>query len=485
MRWACLLLPQLAMDVVLRQHPNPDQPLALVEGPHARRRLHSVNAAARALGLRPGLSLVAAHAIADGVRTAEYDPQAAERARQLLAAWAYRYSSQVSTDFAHALVLEIAGSRRLFGAWPQLRQRLDAELRELGFRHRMAAAPNPFAARALTNIGEGLFFDDDLLLPALAKMPIERSGLDPATVQALQRMGLRKLGAVFALPRAPLARRFGPDLLQRLDALRGAAEPPLTFYQPPDAFDARIELGHEAESSQALLFPLRRLTADLAAYLSGRDGGVARFKLLLEHERHSHRLQHPPSEIAVGLLAPEREAAMLFELARGRLQHAQLPAPVVALRLLAEELPPFVPAARDLFDPRPQQALPWAQLRERLRARLGDERVHGLAAHPDHRPERAWQPVLGDAPVARGKHAATPAPTRPATRPGWLLAEPEPLREPVARILAGPERIESGWWDQDDVRRDYYLVETARGQRAWAYRDAGGDGPLIVHGWFA
>ncbi|MEL5858862.1 hypothetical protein, partial [Aeromonas veronii] len=91
-------------------------------------------------GLCPNVSTVRSidQAIADGVQTAEFDPQAAERARQLLAAWAYRYSSQVSADFAHALVLEIAGSRRLFGAWPQLRPRLNAELAELGFRHRMA-----------------------------------------------------------------------------------------------------------------------------------------------------------------------------------------------------------------------------------------------------------------------------------------------------------------------------------------------------------
>ncbi|MEH6417135.1 Y-family DNA polymerase [Pseudomonas sp. CGJS7] len=484
MRWACLLLPQLAMDVVLRNHPHPERPLVLVDGPHARRRLHAVNAAARAIGLRPGMSLIAAHAIVDGFQMVEHDPAAVERARQLLAAWAYRYSSQVSTEFAHAIVLEIGRSRALFGLWPQLHQRLGQELRELGFRYRMAAAPNPYAARALTNIADGLFFDDDMLLPALAKMPIERCGLDADTVQALQRMGLRKLGAAFELPRAPLARRFGQDLLTRLDALRGLAQPMLNYFLPPDVFDARIELGHEVESSLALLFPLRRLTADLSAYLSGRDGGVARFKLILEHEHHSHRERIADSEVPIGLLAPEREAAMLFELARGRLQHAQLPAPVVGLRLLAEELPPFVPARRDLFDPRPQQALPWAQLRERLRARLGDDDVHGLALHPDHRPERAWRSVYGDAPVRADKTDAA-AVAAQTTRPGWLLGQPEPLREPIARILAGPERIESGWWDQDEVRRDYYLIETAKGQRAWAYCEAGGDGPNMLHGWFA
>jgi len=70
-------------------------------------------------------------------------------------------------------------------------------------------------------------------------------------------------------------------------------------------------------------------------------------------------------------------------------------------------------------------------------------------------------------------------------RPGWLLARPIPLRSRELRILSGPERIESGWWDGSDVRRDYYVVETAEGQRAWAYRPSGDEGPFMLHGWFA
>ena len=41
--------------------------------------------------------------------------------------------------------------------------------------------------------------------------------------------------------------------------LRGLPTAPLRYYQPPDRFDARIEFEYEIESSQALLFPLRRL----------------------------------------------------------------------------------------------------------------------------------------------------------------------------------------------------------------------------------
>ena len=62
---------------------------------------------------------------------------------------------------------------------------------------------------------------------------------------------------------------------------------------------------------------------------------------------------------------------------------------------------------------------------------------------------------------------------------------PVPLHDPHLRIVSGPERLESGWWDGEDARRDYYVLETSQGQRAWAYREAGGDGALTLHGWFA
>ena len=475
MRWACILLPQLALDGVLRGQPDPDAPLALVTGPVHRRVPHAVNPAARALGLRPGLSLAAAQALGVSCTTVEYNPVQHERWRELLAAWAYRFSSQVSTALPHAIVLEVAHSLRLFGPWPLFERRLRDELRGLGFRHRIIAAPNPYAARVLANAHDGLAVDHAVLDTALGQLPVERAGLSREVAQALSRMGLRTLRQVYALPRDAIVRRFPPPVLDHLDCLRGALAPPLPAYRPPDRFAARLEFEYEVESSQALLFPLRRLTADLAAYLAGRDGGVQRFGLVLEHERM------PDSEITVGLLAPERDAAMLFELARGRIEQVRVPAAVRAMQLLVHELPPFVPAANDLFDARAQQAVPWPQLRERLRARLGDASVRGIGWRADHRPER----VVEGAPIAAG----TPSPSY-VPRPGWLLQQAVPLRDHHVRVLAGPERIESGWWDDGDIRRDYYLVETSQGQRAWVYCEAGEPGPqfdeaLMLHGWFA
>ncbi|HEY1026024.1 MAG TPA: DNA polymerase Y family protein [Pseudomonas sp.] len=469
MLWACILLPQLAMDGVLRHRAEPDQPLALLTGSSQRRVLQAVNPAARSLGLKPGQSLTAAQALARGFATAEYDPAAIERWQQFLAAWAYGFSAQVSLHYPRCLLLEVQSSLGLFGPWPRFEARLRAELGALSFQHRIAVAPNPAAARVLVNVGDGLVANDATTLEQLlAPLPVDRLGFPAQVATAFNRMGLRQLRQLRVLPRDSVARRFPAGVLHHLDTLLGRRSLALDFYTPVDVFDARIELNFEVESHQALLFPLRRLTSDLAAYLAGRDSGVQRFTLYLEHRNT------PDTRVQVGLLSAERDPGMLFELTRGRLEHQQLPATVLAVRLVARELPLFTPQHHTLFDERAQQTQPWEQLRERLRARLGDDALHGLGARADHRPERTW--------------TSTPTDTLlPASgpRPGWLLADPQPLHEASLRILCGPERIESGWWDGADIRRDYYVVETRTGQRGWAFRTVGDSGPLLLHGWFA
>ena len=472
MLWTCLLLPQLALDAVLRRLPDPGVPLALVDGPAQLRTLHAVNPAAAAAGLRAGMRLTAAHALLPDVTMVDYDPQTEAHWQRFLAAWAYRHSSLVSAQWPGCLVLEVRASFGLLGPWPRIEARLREELAALGFTHRIAMAPTPRAARVLAGLRDGLAVDHPAAMQTLLdRVPVRRALLPGDAGERLQRMGIRDLRAVRALSADSVRRRFGLPLLEHLDRLYGDMDDPLVYYAPPDHFDTRIELECEVEGHSALLFPLRRMIGDLCTCLSIRDGGVQRFVLRLEHEE-AH------TDVDVGLLAAEREPAMLFELTRGRLERVRLDRPVMAMRLLARELSPFVPATRDLIDVRAKQTLPWLQLRERLRARLGDKAVHRIAPTSDPRPERAWQRAEGDA-VRIGQ-----APIRPP-RPLWLLLKPIPLRDFHLRIVSGPERLESGWWDGDEARRDYYVLGTSQGQRAWAFAPPGERGGWMLHGWFA
>jgi len=472
MLWACIVLPQLALDGVRRRRSDdPGSPLVLLAGAAHRRVLQAVSPAARALGLRPGQSLASAQLISRDFISLDYTVSDIEHCQDFLAAWGYRFSSQVSLHFPRAILLEIQSSLGLFGPWPVFEARLRQELTGLGFAHRIVVAPNPLAARMLANAHDGLAITDARQLPAhLETLSIERIGLPKDVASALVRMGLRRLGQVLALPRDTLARRFAASVLAHLDTLQGRRPLALQFYTPPDFFDQRIELNFDVESHQALLFPMRRLINDLATFLAGRDGGVQRFTLHLEHA------EGEDTQVPVGLLSAERDATLLFELARGRLEPLQLTRPVRNLRLLASELPAFVPTHKALFDERPQQLQAWEQLRERLRARLGDEAISQIKANADHRPECAWAPAMD----------STPPPfLQAAPRPGWLLRQPQTLDERTLQVLAGPERIESGWWDDGDVRRDYYLIETSAGLRGWAYRTVGVAEPLQLQGWFA
>jgi protein ImuB len=468
MLWACVLLPHLALDGILRRRVS-DEPLVLVDGAVNARSIVAANASARDAGLRVGQRLTAAHALLARFDTLPYDPQAADRWQRFLAAVAYRYSSEVSL-LPHAIVLEVSRSLGLFGPWLRFESMLRADFTALGFRHRVAVAPTPYAAYVLAGIEDGrAVLVQDELRGALRDVPMRKSRLPAAAVDALSGMGIRTLGPLLGLPRDGLRRRFGAGLLQAIDRLLGELPAGLDSYRPPDVFDLRIELTHEVENIAALVFPLRRMTGDLAAYLAGRDGGVQRFVLRLEHR------EGRATAVKVGLLSPERDAGMLFELARGRLEQVQLPEPVLSLRLVARDLPNFVPADRDLFDERPANALPIEQLRERLRARLGDRAVYRLGSTTDPRPERAQ---------AVAEHGGANY-EEPCPRPTWLLDRPIPLRGPAPRILAGPERLETGWWDGAEACRDYYVIETSLGQHAWAFCQPGEQSGWMLQGWFA
>src|SRR5574337_1233698 len=176
MLWACVLLPQLALDGVLRRRPDAG-PLVLVDGAATARSIVAANAAAREAGLRIGQRLSAAQALLARFDAMPYDPGSVQRWQQFLAAVAYRYSSEVCL-LPHAIVLEVSRSMGLFGPWPQLEARLRADFSGLGFRHRLAAAPTPHAAQVLAAVADGqAVLGTDALRRALQGVPLAGSCL--------------------------------------------------------------------------------------------------------------------------------------------------------------------------------------------------------------------------------------------------------------------------------------------------------------------
>ena len=54
-------------------------------------------------------------------------------------------------------------------------------------------------------------------------------------------------------------------------------------------------------------------------------------------------------------------------------------------------------------------------------------------------------------------------------------------------LLAGPERIESGWWDGKDAKRDYFVAQNPEQSLLWIFRDRPAQsaaGSWYLHGIF-
>ena len=404
-----------------------------------------------------------------GMPSGEASPAILAAFWERLQAWAYGFSDHVCQDGKSTLWLEAGGSLRLFGQWPAFERRLRGELAALSVTHRLAGAPTLLGAQLLARHHDGLALPDATMLSrTVADLPLASPPLCARDHQRLREMGLGRWRDLLALPRDALAKRFGRSLGQTVDRLLGEAPDPRDFYQPPSHFEARFDFDGEITRYTGLLFPLKRLLGDLALHLRCRDRGVERFSIVLEHDRQ------PATVLTIGLRRPERDASALLSLSRLRIERSQWPAPVVALRIEASNLPPFIPGRRDLFDLPVGEGLDFGALRDRLCARLGPQAMHSLRLQPDLRPEHRQQPGVPG-------HAHGPFPPRPT----WLLPQPQPWPESDPMILTGPERIESGWWDGVDIRRDYYVVQSRQGQRAWVFCDSGKHGPYWLHGWFA
>ncbi len=395
-------------------------------------------------------------ALARGHASPEPERQALEAA----AGWARQFTPRVSLEPPQALLLEVAGSLRYFGGRWKFLARLRAGLGRLGLSARIGEAR---AARAALWLARG----DGGLLEA---QPLAVAELDPPSQALLADLGVKTIGGLLRLPREGVAQRFGERLLGQLDQACGRTPEAREFFVPPARFAARLELPGPVLQAESALFAARRLLAQMEGFLAARQAGVRAFSLVLLHE------DAPATEVKVGLATAGRAAEHFARLLRERLGALVLAAPVEAVGLEAGEIELLPEKSLGFFDD-PRGGEEWLRLVERLQARLGSEAVHGLDTQDDHRPERAWVPVFP------GKEIPAKEKIQRQARPLWLVDPPRRLAEGEFSLLAGPERIESGWWDGAEARRDYFIARTGEASLAWVYRER--EGGWFLHGYFA
>jgi len=513
MLWVCVFLPSLPLEVFARAHSPADavKPFAVTSGGRTPR-IVDANAVARDAGIHSGQLVSASLALAPDLVLRERDPAAEASALEAVASWATQFTPTVAVAAPDAVLVEIGASLRLFGGLSRLKAKLARGVHDLGYAAQWAFAATSAAALLFAKSrGRDEFSPNNLEAsdPVLDALPLCLAEADPDVIATLAAAGITTFGAAFALPRAALARRVGTDFVGLLDRIRGLAPEVRPLFVPPPRYTGKLDLPAPVGNAEALAFAVNRLVFEMAGWLTGRRLGVTAMSLTLAHERYigvatGVRATH----VRFSLAAPAREPAHLLSVLRERLTRVVLPAPVERVTLASEAIAPL--SSHNLGLLPGDNDRPTVPLLDRLRARLGEHAVTLVAPHAEHRPERASREVNVETQDAAshgqrhrmqkrrptGKTHSPEAAAFFARRPIWLLAVAEPLVDFVGHRLEaqpwvlrdGPERIESGWWDGTDVRRDYFIAESPRGEIAWIYRDHRygiDDGEWFLHGLFA
>lgn len=486
-----------------------DAPLALVQAGSHGIRITALNACAAEDGVRVGQALADARAALPSLLSRPAEPERDRLALLKLARWCGRYGPGRHADGEDGLWIDVTGVAHLYGGEERLLQDLCARLARFGLTVRAGLADTLGAAHAVAR-----FAPASGIAPAgeteahLARLPVEALRLDAQTVLLLRRLGLKRIGQLYALPRPSLERRFRSSktaeaVLERLDAALGVRAEPLAGLAEPPALFVQRSFPEPLLSPEGLAAETAQLAQELCADLDARRLGARSVALAL------YRADGTTAEARVGLSfacsAPEHLLALLGE----KLATLDAGFGIDALVLSALRVERR-PGEQGTLGPRlGAEAGDPARLVDRLANRLGRGRVSRLEPRASHVPERAQARVaaLGPSPGPRDVLRVRPVPQRPP----FLLQAPEPIgviaevpEGPPARFTwrrverrvvraQGPERIAPEWWREIGAEksrtRDYYRVEDEGGASYWVFREglyrAGEEAPSwYLHGLF-
>jgi protein ImuB len=485
MLWIALFLPALPLQLVQRGADVASSPLVIAEGPPMRPLVCCANTEAQERGVTPGMAVAAARALAGELRVLPRDTNAETQALHNLACWAGQFTPSVSLQGA-GLLLEVRSTLHLYGGLKALLGRVRKGIAQLGYQAAPGVAPTPLGAWMLARarhagLAVRMCKDKTLLPDRLAALPLTLLDWPVDVLQPLQALGIHSIGQCAQLPRDGFIRRFGRERRRDLDQALGILPDPRVWFSPPDTFASRLEFGFELADALMLLFPLKRLLRELEGFLRSRGAGVQEWHLVLEH------MSQGRTRLAIGTAAPERSTERFLALARERLTQTTLSAPVLGLGITVERLVAFEEHNQSFVPDPKSRAIGWTQLIDKLSARLGNDKIYKLRTLDDHRPEHAWQRC------AATTVSIVPVPAVTAPLPLWLLATPRALsgnadtprcRGPL-RLVAGPQRLEAGWWDGLGACRDYYVARNPHGETLWIYREHRREAPWYLHGIFA
>lgn len=493
--FACLFVPDFPVQAALRLEPEDTRevlkqsPIAILEGPASLPRVMAANEPARLAGIELQMTRLQAQTCARAwLRKRSLANENAAQAALLDCATSF--SPRVESTAPGTVILDLAGTEKLFGRVHGLAQKMATHAATFGFDLNIAIAANPdtafYAARGFTGI---------TMIPAgeeaerLSSLPVDVLSTSQEMLEIMDSWGIRNFHALALLPPVPVVERLGQHGLQLQKVARGETRRPLVPAEVATDFVESFEFEDPVETLESLTFILNRLLQQVCARLSSRSLATNELRLKLELEARQIATGEKKEfyERVWKLPLPIQDSKVLFRLAYLDLEANTQPAPIK--KLIVQALPVKPRSAQSsLFAPASPEAEQLEITLARIRGVVGNNDENGVACVgspkvlDSHKPDSfTVQPFSGIDEEPDGSPAASPIIAlrifRPALQTSVELKEEKPssvlLKKKKLQVLAasGPWRTSGNWWSNSSAwSRDEWDVALKTAEGAGFYR---------------
>ena len=472
-------------------------PFALAAPDHGRMIVSGLNVLAQTEGVYTGMAVADARAIIPSLLVLDDKPELSTTLLTGIAEWCIRYTPSVAIDPLDGLLLDVTGCAHLWGGEKEYITGIYKRFKNLGYDIRISIADTIGAAWAIARFGQGsCMVESGQQTTALLSLPPAALRLETADIERLEKLGLRQVSNFINIPRPALRRRFGQQLLQRLDQALGYEEETINPVVPIEPYQERLPCLEPIVTATGIEIALQRLLDSLCNRLMKEQKG------LRESTFSAYRIDGKIEKIAIGTNRPTCNTKHLFKLFEIKIDSIEPALGIELFTLDASKVEYLSTVQEKLWNNNSGlDNIELSELLDRIGGKVGADHIHRYVPDEHYWPERSFKPALS----IDEKPAAAWKVDRP--RPLKLLSKPEPIevtapipdyppmsfryQKKLHKIIKadGPERIEQEWWLQEGQHRDYYCVEDQEGFRYWLFRSGhyhvAKSYQWFIHGFFA
>ncbi|SDH48333.1 Y-family DNA polymerase [Mucilaginibacter gossypii] len=495
-RYMAIWFRHLLTDGLARRRPElKDLPFVLAAPVKNKIIITASSPTAEREGAFTGMAAADARAASGDLVVVDEVPGQAAKLLRLIGLGCIRYTPMVSIDLPDGLLLDISGCTHLWGGEREYLKEIVLKLRAAGFDARAAIADTMGTAWAVARFAQKRpIIASGEQAAAITGLPPAALRLEPEPLERLQKLGFRNIGPLLATAPQALRRRFGQELLLRIDQALGRTEEYRELLVPPVPYSERLPCLEPIRTAPAIEIAIKKLLEMLCLRLQNEGKGVR--KAILK----CHRIDGRKVQVSITTAKGSHSISHLMRLFELQISKIE---PALGIEL-------FVLEAPRVEDMETVQEQLWAEakgladtalaeLLDRIAGKVGPEAIRRYLPSENHWPERS---VKLASTLTEEPQTAWPELPRPIR----LLQKPEAIevmalvpdhppkqfvhigkRHQVAKA-DGPERIGREWWRDKGEHRDYYVIEDSEGQRYWVFRSGhydGGDAQWYLHGYFA